>query len=774
MTLSRLRFQASFFLTCSLLGNPLLWAAPVVWSGGTNTDFTLGGNWVGGNPPTDNLTSDIATFSGAPPSNQPSLNSAYSVNGVSLSGGYTLGGSGALTLGSGGFVATGSNTISLQSLRLGANATLNWINTTTVSPGVEIDTNGFALTIRTQDTSGLNLSNAVISGTGNVTFRAGSGTRVITVGPANTFTGDVLVSTTNLTFSKLANGGTPSSFGQGTGDVTLGDASSVVTLTYTGTGDETDRLFKAGNGSANVTITNNGSGPLAFNNTGAYGGATTSESRALILAGSHSVGGTVLTGHSTFSSRLTDFADHPLSLTKTGAGVWELSNPNNSFTGGITIAGGSLRIASDGALGHINNPIAFTTSNNSLVATATTTLHANRIITVDAGRTALFNIIVIGAAEFLQIDSKITGAGNVQRAGSATNSGVLRFTNDENDYTGNFAASNGTVEFTSVANAGSPSALGAGTGITLGNGSSGAAFRYIGTTNTTTTRALNWTATTGTMSLTNNGTGTVGFLNTGNMVTGNGAKNWTLTGTNAGNNVLAQVINNSPTAGVVSVTKTGVGRWILTGTNSYTGPTLISGGNLQVGLAGVGSLAADTTVSLTGATSRLSGTGTVFGNTTLTLGAITPGDEGGAAAGKLTFNNLTFANTSAANVIQLVLFNTSSFDQLDITGTLSVTALSNLLVDGSSYIPSFQDSFDLLTWQNLAFTGFSVGSNRSGGNGGSNLFLPDLTPFNPDWFWDISPLTTGPGSLTITVIPEPSRTLFLALGLCAWCLRRRR
>lgn len=746
----------------------------MVWSGGTSTDFTLGGNWIGGNAPSNDLTTDIATFSGAPPSNQPLLNSAYSVNGVSLSGGYTFAGSGPLTLGNGGFIATGSNTISLQAIRLGANAALNWSNTTTVSPGVEIDTNGFALTLRTQDTSGLNLSNAVITGAGNVTFRAGSGTRVITVGEANTFTGDVLVSTTNVTFSKLANGGVPSSFGQGTGDVTLGDSSSIVALTYTGTGDETNRLFKAGNGSANVTITNNGTGPLAFNNPGPYGGATTSESRALVLAGSHSVGGTVLTGHSTFSSQLTDFANHPLSLTKSGAGVWELSNPNNSFTGGITIAGGSLRIASDGALGNVNNPITFTTSNNSLVATVTTTLHANRLITVDAGRTALFNIIIIGGTNFLQIDSKITGAGNVQRASSASGSGVLRFTNDGNDYTGNFSASNGTVEFTSVANAGSPSSLGAGTGITLGNGSSGAAFRYIGATNTTTTRALTWTATIGGNFLTNNGTGTVGFLNTGNLVTGNGAKTLTLTGTNTGNNVLAQVINDSPNLTSVSVTKSGVGRWVLTGTNSYTGPTLISGGNLQVGQAGVGSLAAGTAVSLTGPTSRLSGTGTVFGNTTMTLGAITPGDAGGSAAGKLTFTNLTFANTTAANVIQLDLFDTLTFDQLDITGTLFVNALTNILVDGSSYIPSFQDSFDLLYWQDLAFSGFSVGSNRQGGNGGSNLFLPDLTPFNPDWFWDISPLTTGPSSLTITVIPEPSRLLLLAFGSLLWLCKRRR
>src|SRR5690606_27765367 len=124
---------------------------------------------------------------------------------------------------------------------------------------------------------------------------------------------------------------------------------------------------------------------------------------------------------------------------------------------------GQLRIAGDGALGAVTNNISFSGGNGTLVATETMTLHASRTITVEAGRTAFFNIIVIGGANFLQIDSKITGAGNVSRAGSASGSGVLRFSNDGNDFTGTITASNGTVEFTSVANAGSPSSLGAGT-----------------------------------------------------------------------------------------------------------------------------------------------------------------------------------------------------------------------------------------------------------------------------------------------------------------------
>ena len=755
-----------------LLALPL-GAAPIIWTGGSSSDFTLGSNWTGSSPPANDLITDIAMFSVASPTNQPVLNSAYSVNGVSMTGGYTLSGSGPLTLGSSGFQATGTNTLSLQSLLLGANAALNLASTTTISSGVNINTNGFTLTLRTQETSGLNLSNAVISGSGNVIFSAGSGSRVVQVGPSNTFTGSVHVSTTNVSFSSLANGGVASSFGQGTGDVTLGDASSVVAITYTGTAaGATDRLFKAGNNSAGVTITNNSTGALEFNNTGAYGGAITSEGRALTLSGSHTVAITAATGHSSFAQLLNDFADQPLTLVKSGAGVWHLTNLNNSFTGGVTISEGILRIAGDGVLGNVDNDISIT-GNGGLAATAGTTIPATRTITVSSSRTATFNILSGGTTAMI-INAKITGGGSVQRSsGSASATGQVRFANDANDFTGNFSTTYGTTEFTSVANAGQPSALGAGAGITIANSTSAINFRYVGSTNTTTTRAINWTSTAGGLSMTNNGTGTVGFLATTSLVSAINSKPLIFNGTNTGNNVFAQVINNGTNGQAVSVTKNGVGRWILTGANSYTGATLISGGNLQVGLGGIGSIAADSAVSLTVATARLSGTGSVLGTTTLTLGAITPGDEGGASAGKLTFGDLTFANVEAATVINLSLVDFDTFDQIDVTGTLTINSRTNILVEGSAYTPVLGDSFELLSWLNLTNDGFTAGGMRSGGNGGSNLTLPDLSTFNPAWYWEISNLSMG-GLVISVVIPEPGRMCLFALGLLAWTMKRRR
>ena len=50
-----------------------------------------------------------------------------------------------MTLGSGGFTATGTNTISVSNLNLGANATVSLAGTTTISSG--INTNGFNLAL---------------------------------------------------------------------------------------------------------------------------------------------------------------------------------------------------------------------------------------------------------------------------------------------------------------------------------------------------------------------------------------------------------------------------------------------------------------------------------------------------------------------------------------------------------------------------------------------------------------------------------------------------
>src|SRR5262249_1623162 len=152
--------------------------------------------------------------------------------------------------------------------------------------------------------------------------------------------------------------------------------------------------------------------------------------------------------------------------------------------------------------------------------------------------------------------------------------------NDTNDYTGNFQMQGGVVEFTTVANGGLAAALGGkGTNAyAIANGTTGATLRYVGALNSSTARTLDWQGSTGRLTLDASGSGTVQFLGSANLRSGLAAASLTLTGTNAGANTLAQVLNDS--GGATTVTKSGSGTWVLSGPSTYTGITGVSGGTL--------------------------------------------------------------------------------------------------------------------------------------------------------------------------------------------------
>ena len=73
-----------------------------------------------------------------------------------------------------------------------------------------------------------------------------------------------------------------------------------------------------------------------------------------------------------------------------------------------------------------------------------------------------------------------------------------------------------------------------------------------------------------------------------------------LGGTNAGDNLISGVIANNSATGLISLVKEGSGRWILGGANTYTGPTTVSAGMLEV--ANADALAATNVTVDTGAT----------------------------------------------------------------------------------------------------------------------------------------------------------------------------
>jgi autotransporter-associated beta strand protein len=423
------------------------------------------------------------------------------------------------------------------------------------------------------------------SGASTVWFTGASYTDHLTLGAVNTFTGKAYVQGCTVLFDDLEDGGIASDFGQGTNAISLGagSAASAIINYINGVGGSTDRpLLIGGSGSGgNCTINNNAYGAISFNNPGdAMDRTFTFGNRNLALGGSYHA------TPSTFAGALSDLPGYATKLTINGSS-WTILG-TNSYSGGTVLASSTtatLRLTNDVALGNPTSGIRFSISGtlNAINLGAPVqndgTINSARTITVDSGKIAYF-----GTADTnnLIVAAYITGAGGVRKQSSSYAFGTVRFTCDTNDYTGDFGINYGKVEFTSVANQGVPSSLGAatlGTGaITLGYGNSATTLKYIGVANNSTTRPLVWQNPTTGCILDASGAGTISYLASASLKQGSGSAYIRLQGTNTGLNTLAQVINDN--GGTTSLQKQDVGTWVLTGVNTFSGTTAISGGTL--------------------------------------------------------------------------------------------------------------------------------------------------------------------------------------------------
>jgi len=524
--------------------------------------------------------------------------------------------------------------------------------------------------------------NQNIAGQGAVSVHANSYTSVVYLAGDNSFSGNVYINQANLQVASISDTA-PSGLGQGT-NLVIGAGNSTTDFTYAGGGDTTMRTVTLGGTAGAMTILASGSGPLALLGPLAHGNVY---KHTLGLNGSY-------TGLNIFGGTVTDNPNNPAStnttvVSKGGAGVWMLAG-TNTYSGGTTLGGGTLQITNDYALGAATGAVNFTSSSTLRSASDNVTLGASRTVTISSGVTATF---AASDANNFYVAAFITGAGAVSKGSSAYNFGWVRFSNDTNNYTGDFSVGFGNTEFTSVADQGTPSSLGAGAAasggrITLGNSTSTGTFRYIGTGNSATHRPLNWTATSasGSYNLDNTNTGTIAFLATTQMVNATGSKTLNLIGSNTGTNTLAQVINDN--GGTTSLSKSGSGKWILSGTNTYSGVTTISGGNLSVssdanlgtapGSATAASLVisagalstsasftlnANRGIALGPTTGSGSGTLDVAGGTTLAYGGIIANNGSGIGA----------LSKTSGGTLTLSGVNTFSGDTLINAGTLALS-----------------------------------------------------------------------------------------------------
>jgi autotransporter-associated beta strand protein len=251
-------------------------AATVVWDGGTTgtgTTWLTGTNW---NPDTTDLgpgVNDLAQFGlagtsitiGVNPNNPTNngtanqaigqillgsgINRTINNNGTAVDGVLTLNGIGGVML-----------------VNATTNGTLTLANGGTRNLGVVLGASGEFSVVNPSATIAVT---SVVSETGGARSILKSGAGTLTLGGANTFTGDVTVDNGTLNFASLANLGTSQSLGTA-GTVNIGGATTAATLNYTGAAATTNRNFVAGSQGGTLNHANNitysgtisGSGPF--------------------------------------------------------------------------------------------------------------------------------------------------------------------------------------------------------------------------------------------------------------------------------------------------------------------------------------------------------------------------------------------------------------------------------------------------------------------------------------------------------------------------------
>ncbi|HYG73721.1 MAG TPA: autotransporter-associated beta strand repeat-containing protein, partial [Planctomycetota bacterium] len=357
-------------------------------------------------------------------------------------------------------------------------------------------------------------------------------------------------------------------------------------------------------------------------------------------------------------------------MNKTTGGTVTLTR-NNTFTGNVTLSGGTLVIGADNNLGNAANDIIFG-------AAATLQFSAN--VPLNAGR----DVTLTGNGTFdtqnnqATINGVVSGAGELIKVG---NTGILTITNT-NTYTGITRVQQGRVIAQNTA------AFGAAAAGTLVSANATVDANAAGTFSEPFTIAGPGTAP-GIGALRNGDFAVVldgGITLTGNaniQVDGGGASSLTIQ-TNpivaTGFGLTVEVLTNRTGTitsaiqgnGATTLTKIGTGSLVLSGTNTYTGATNINVGTLLLGASNVIADASNVVVR-EGAMFDLQGNSDQIGTLTMFTGGAAGGGpriQGTAAAVLTLGGNFTIDTTN--NGDRAALINGFTLDLGGANRTLSV------------------------------------------------------------------------------------------------------
>jgi fibronectin-binding autotransporter adhesin len=714
-------------------------------------------------------------------------------------------------------IDSASRTLRTNSILVGSGAGALTIGTAAGSGTLSTATSGGDLLIQHYGSNNLTINSVIANNTSASNLvKTGSGTLVLA--GTNTYTGTTSILEGTVSVASLSNGGANGVFGNtaATSAIVLGSAATSAKLQFTGgTSMSTNRDFVLGAAggvfeslisptSSTATISGNISG-----------------SGSLIKTGS---GVFVISGVNTYTGQ-----------TIAREGFLNIGSASAIAGGGTLIIGDNTATASTtGITINLDNVNGATFANN--ITFVTNGQSQSKVLQSRVTNTTLSGTITVapnvtfgaGANQMLTINGKLTGTSpGVAIALMNNGTGTVLLTNEANDFndgvSNSLTVTRGTLllQGNDTAVGGVAGILGKGTGALQMNGSSsntGENAQILTNGAYTIARAIN---------MNQGGAGSASFNtvggNTANASTFSGAitlasgANTThqLTAASGGAVTFSNVISGTATNGL---NKIGTGTVIFSGANTYSGATNVTAGALQVGSNGVGQTGTGAVTVQTSST--IFGSGVIRGSSftaqsgsTLYAGDstadnsfgtlnFTPASSGGilslqssivlgigtannlgsidgsfggndvGTAGYISYvNHLSRSQGLGAGSHDLLSFNnpagggSTSLSFLTTTGSLQVL--------GSGFTAEKGQIFNLIDWGTLVttnFTGFNLGSNYRDGSGDNGTSF-DLPTLSGGLVWDVSQFTT---SGIIVVVPEPSRALFLLLGVAGLLMRRRR